>query len=292
MLHRRTLHLESLFPRRVSRPATGRPRRKRNDRSNYGDGGACRGCLWECARAFSSLWTRQGVVDGRGRTGSHCFAAFHCLPVNAHTPHRLDIDWRRSRATWLLRRPQPRTYSRLSSFYYMLYRGCVGVRACACVGAGRCDFAGNDERAPSPSQALNLRPWLFVFEATMLARYAFDRQRPRPVAPPDPPDPADALFVFFFGLRFGSWLSLGGAAVCLSFVLSSVLVGGGHVSVGVWKFSRGDDLGFFFFFLRRLIFGKGGLILERMEKVFWYDLMIRKWCYFRDFFCLLIVRYD
>lgn len=133
MLHRRTLHLESLFPRRVSRPATGRPRRKRNDRSNYGDGGACRGCLWECARAFSSLWTRQGVVDGRGRTGSHCFAAFHCLPVNAHTPHRLDIDWRRSRATWLLRRPRPRTYSRLSSFYYMLYRGCVGVRACVCV---------------------------------------------------------------------------------------------------------------------------------------------------------------
>lgn len=133
MLHRRTLHLESLFPRRVSRPATGRPRRKRNDRSNYGDGGACRGCLWECARAFSSLWTRQGVVDGRGRTGLHCFAAFHCLPVNAHTPHRLDIDWRRSRATWLLRRPRPRTYSRLSSFYYMLYRGCVGVRACVCV---------------------------------------------------------------------------------------------------------------------------------------------------------------
>lgn len=138
MLHRRTLHLESLFPRRVSRPATGRPRRKRNDRSNYGDGGACRGCLWECARAFSSLWTRQGVVDGRERTGSRCFAAFHCLPINAHTPHRLDIDWRRSRATWLLRRPRPRTYSRLSSFYYMLYacyivawmRGCARAYVC------------------------------------------------------------------------------------------------------------------------------------------------------------------
>lgn len=87
----------------------------------------------------------------------------------------------------------------------MLYRGrgCVGV--CVCVYAGRYDFAGNDERAPSPSQALNLRPWLFVFEATMLARYAFDRQRPRPVAPPDPPDPGDVLFLFFlFGFRFGS----------------------------------------------------------------------------------------
>lgn len=138
MLHRRTLHLESLFPRRVSRPATGRPRRKRNDRSNYGDGGACRGCLWECARAFSSLWTRQGVVDGRERTGSRCFAAFHCLPINAHTPHRLDIDWRRSRATWLLRRPRPRTYSRLLRFTicYMRaisWRGCVGARARMCV---------------------------------------------------------------------------------------------------------------------------------------------------------------
>ena len=205
-MHRRTLHLESSFPRRVSRPATGRPRRKRNDRSNYSDGGACRGCLWECARAFSSLWTRQGVVDGRGRTGSRCFAAFHCLPVNAHTPHRLDIDWRRSRATWLLRRPRPRTYSRMSSwvlftiFYIVRGRMCE----CACTYAGRYDFAGNDERAPSPSQALNLRPWLFVFEATMLARYAFDRQRPRPVAPPDPPDPGGCSFSFFSFLAFVS----------------------------------------------------------------------------------------
>lgn len=140
MLHRRTLHLESSFPRRVSRPATGRPRRKRNDRSNYGDGGACRGCLWECARAFSSLWTRQGVVDGRGRTGSRCFAAFHCLPVNAHTP-RLDIDWRRSRATWLLRRPRPRTYSRMSSFYYILYRAWAYVWVCLYV-CGTIRFRG------------------------------------------------------------------------------------------------------------------------------------------------------
>lgn len=113
-IHPGTLHLWWSFLRRISRPATGRPRRKRNDRSNDDDGVLCERCVCVCvcvcmyvcvdARvSLASCFPRQGVVDGRGRTG--CSVAFHCLPVNAHTPQCLDIDWRRSRATWLLREP-------------------------------------------------------------------------------------------------------------------------------------------------------------------------------------------
>lgn len=62
--------------------------------------------------------------------------------------------------------------------------------------------------------------------------------------------------------------------MCLGFVLSSVLVGGDTYRSVFGNF-RGEMVDLGFFFLRRLIFGKGGL--ERMEKVifffFWYDLV-------------------
>lgn len=65
--------------------------------------------------------------------------------------------------------------------------------------------------------------------------------------------------------------------MCLGFVLSSVLVGDTYRSV--FGNFRGEVVDAFFFFLRRLIFGKRGLMLKRMEKLFfWYtrdDLMIR-----------------
>lgn len=58
--------------------------------------------------------------------------------------------------------------------------------------------------------------------------------------------------------------------MCLGFVLSSVLVGGDTYRC-LEIFEMVDALGFSF--LRRLIFGKGGLILlERMGKVYFFSI--------------------
>lgn len=157
----------------------------------------------ESARARSPLSEPDKVwltaADALARAASPPFTA----SPSTHTPHAsILIGGGRVPRDFYVGHDHARTHAclRFTIFYIVRGRMCE----CACTYAGRYDFAGNDERAPSPSQALNLRPWLFVFEATMLARYAFDRQRPRPVAPPDPPDPGGCSFSFFSFLAFVS----------------------------------------------------------------------------------------
>lgn len=164
----------------------------------------------ESARARSPLSEPDKVwltaADALARAASPPFTA----SPSTHTPHiaSILIGGGRVPRDFYVGHNHARTHACLR--FTICYMRAISWsrmrgRMCVCVYADGYDFAGNDERAPSPSQALNLRPWLFVFEATMLARYAFDRQRPRPVAPPDPPDPGDVLFLFFlFGFRFGS----------------------------------------------------------------------------------------
>lgn len=160
----------------------------------------------ESARARSPLSEPDKVwltaADALARAASPPFTA----SPSTHTPHiaSILIGGGRVPRDFYVGHDHARTHAclRFTIFYIVRGRMCE----CACTYAGRYDFAGNDERAPSPSQALNLRPWLFVFEATMLARYAFDRQTTPPCRATRSTRSRGMLFFlfFFFGFRFGS----------------------------------------------------------------------------------------